>query len=192
MYACAQKLCKGGARVASPDFEVGGEEGGRGFGGGVQSTRPTASINCSENSTQLLLLREASYRNSLEGFLALPSVSTIRRENGLRVCPCSSSSGLVFLAEARSFWFRTGVGGLLNGSRRRIRVITTQDTGVPRYCPSHFDFWGKFKVRKDNPYIAPVLPFPSPSWRILQKREITPPPQKWLRYYRYDFRNICR
>ena len=39
------KPSEGGVYVTSPDLEVVWEEGGRGFGGGVQNTRPTAVVN---------------------------------------------------------------------------------------------------------------------------------------------------
>lgn len=60
--------CKGGALVTSPDFEVGGKEGGRGCGGGVQTAYPTACIDSSEKKTQIhdtgCLCEDITYNNT--------------------------------------------------------------------------------------------------------------------------------
>lgn len=64
--------CKGGALVTSPDFEVGGEEGGRGCGGGVQTAYPTACIDSSEKKTQIhdtgCLCEDITYNNTARIF----------------------------------------------------------------------------------------------------------------------------
>lgn len=120
------KSCKGGALVTSPDFEVGGKEGGRGHGGGVRRAYPTACVD-SAVKTQIhdtvCLCEVITYGNSARIFSTAPYPYMARGRTGLRTALSSSWSGLDFLAEVRTFWFRTGVRGV-GGEGYWMRAVT--------------------------------------------------------------------
>lgn len=76
-----QKPRKGGAPVTSPDFEVGVKKGGRGCGGGVQTTHPTACTDSSKKTKiHAFFYGATTYNNSTRIFRTVPSPYMAREE----------------------------------------------------------------------------------------------------------------
>lgn len=147
------------------------------------------SLIARKTKTQSFLLGDTRYYNSVAIYFSDNPVcfhGSFRK----RLSQCSSWCGLVFLAEGRSFGFRTGVvGGLLNGSRRRICVITTQPPSLPSTA-CRIWLLGTFKTQTEQHHLhSSCFPLPLSFFADSSKAEIL---QKWLRYFRSDFRNICR